>query len=892
MAGNIKGITVEIAGDTTKLGKALASANKEIKNAQSNLKAVDKALKLDPTNVDMLKAKQNALNDVIKETKDKLDMEKEAAESAKKALDAGEISQSQYDALQAEIVQTTKNLEELEKQAKQSASVLGSQMQAAGEKLKEVGNNISQVADKAANVGSELTKKVTAPIVAVGTASTAFAMDFESAMAKLGTIADTNTVPIDELKQSILELSDQSGISAAEIAEATYQAISAGQDTKDAVAFVAQANTLAKAGFTDMTTATDTLTTTLNAYGMSADKVSSISDKLITTQNMGKTTVDELGASMGKVIPTAAMYGVNLDQLSAAYVTTTKNGIGTAEATTYINGMFNELGKSGSKASDILLEQTGKSFKELMDDGYNLSDVLMIVQDAADESGVSLADMFGSQEAAKAAATITQHTNDFNEAVSALSKSTGTASTAFEKLEESDPTMTMEKAKNSVRNAAITIGEQLVPTLLQLANKIKEVAQWFKNLSPETKEFIIKMAMIAAAVGPVIFVLAKLTGLISNIITVVGAVVGFIGSTVIPAITSVGTLITGTIIPAITAVAGPILAVIAVITAIIVVIKNWKAITELAGIVWEALKNAVLNAWDSIKQKWDEAVEFFQGIWDNIQESADFLVQTVAGFFTTCWDNIQIAWEFVIDFFQNIWDSVQAGADLLVQTVTGFFTTAWDNIKLVWDEVTGFFQGVWDGITGIFSSVGSWFSEKFSEGYNNITSLFSGLAGFFSGVWDDITGIFKQIGTTISDAITGSVKSAVNTVLSGAVGIINGFIDAINACIGAINALPMVEISKISRLSAPQLERGGILAKGQVGILEGNGAEAVVPLDQNKKWVRAVAKSFAEELGNQGTLAGAGGTGDIHITVQLGTEDLKKILIKQEQLNNRRSGGR
>ena len=164
MAGNIKGITVEIAGDTTKLGKALAKANTEIKNAQSNLKAVEKALKLDPTNVDMLKAKQNALNDVIKETKDKLDMEKEAAESAKQALDAGEISQSQYDALQAEIVQTTKNLEELEKQAKQSASVLGSQMQAAGDKIQEVGGKIG-------NVGDSMTKNVTAPIAAVGGAS-------------------------------------------------------------------------------------------------------------------------------------------------------------------------------------------------------------------------------------------------------------------------------------------------------------------------------------------------------------------------------------------------------------------------------------------------------------------------------------------------------------------------------------------------------------------------------------------------------------------------------------------------------------------------------------------------------------------------------------------------
>lgn len=892
MAGNIRGITIEIAGDTTKLGKALASANKEIKNAQSNLKSVEKALKLDPTNVEMLKAKQNALNDVIKETKEKLDMEKEAAEQAKQALDTGEISQSQYDALQAEIVQTTKELENLEKQAKQSASVLGTEMKLAGDKMKEVGTDISEMGDKVSNVGSNLTKKVTAPIIAAGTATTAFAMDFESSMAKLGTIADTNAVPIDELKESIMELSDQSGISAAEIAEATYQAISAGQSTEDAVAFVAQANTLAKAGFTDMTTATDTLTTTLNAYGMSADQVSSISDKLITTQNMGKTTVDELGASMGKVIPTAAMYGVNLDQLSAAYVTTTKNGIGTAEATTYINGMFNELGKSGSKASDILIEETGKSFKELMDDGYNLSDVLMIVQEAADESGVSLADMFGSQEAAKAAATITQHTNDFDSAVKELTRSTGTAQSAFEKLEESDPTMSMEKAKNSVKNAAISIGEELIPTCLQLAEKIKEVANWFRNLSPETKEFIIKAAMIAAAVGPVVFILGKLIGAIGGIITAIGGVVSFIGGSLIPAITSVGTLITGTIIPAITAVAAPILAVIAVITAIIVVIKNWKSITELAGIAWDALKKAVLNAWDSIKQKWNEAVEFFQGIWDNISQSADILVQSVVGFFTTAWDSIKLVWDEVVGFFQGIWDNIQASADLLVQTVTGFFTTAWDNIKLVWDEVTGFFQGVWDGITGIFSSVGSWFSEKFSEGYNNITSLFSGLAGFFSGVWDDITGIFKQIGTTISDAITGSVKSAVNTVLSGAVKIINGFIKAINAAISVINAIPGVKISKITELSAPQLERGGILAKGQVGILEGNGAEAVVPLDQNKKWVRAVAKSFAEELGNQGTLAGAGGTGDIHITVKLGTEDLKKILIKQEQLNNRRSGGR
>ena len=435
--GQIKGITIEIDGKTTGLTKALKAANSEIKTTKSQLNSVEKALKLDPKNVDLLKAKQNALNGVIKETKEKLDMEKQAAESAKKELELGNITQGEYDALQAEIVTTTNELSNLEKQARQASSVLGSQMQAAGAHIKEVGNNISElgekvtgVGDKVSALGGKMTATITMPVVAGGTAAVKQATDYSSALAKLSTIADTTQTPLDDLDASIMALSDSTGMGAAEIAEASYQAISAGQSTKDAVGFVEQANVLARAGFTSMTTATDTLTTALNAYGLSADQVSSVSDKLITTQNLGKTTVDELGASMGKVIPTAAMYGVNLDQLSAAYITTTKNGIGTAEATTYINGMLNEIGKSGSTTSNILKEQTGKSFSELMNEGYNLSDVLQIIQNEADSSGMSLADMFGSQEAAKAAATITQHTNDFTGAIKELESSTGTAQKA------------------------------------------------------------------------------------------------------------------------------------------------------------------------------------------------------------------------------------------------------------------------------------------------------------------------------------------------------------------------------------------------------------------------------------------------------------------------------
>lgn len=835
--GQIKGITIEIDGKTTGLTKALKAANSEIKTTKSQLNSVEKALKLDQKNVDLLKAKQNALNEVIKGTKEKLDMEKQAAESAKKELELGNITQGEYDALQAEIVTTTNELSNLEKQARQASSVLGSQMQAAGAHIKEVGNNISGlgekvtgVGDKVSALGGKMTATITMPVVAGGTAAVKEAKDYSSALAKLSTIADTTQTPLSDLDDSIMKLSDDTGISAAALAEASYDAISAGQSTEDAVGFVGKANVLARSGFTSMSTATDTLTTAMNAYGLSADQVSSVSDKLITTQNLGKTTVDELGASMGKVIPTAAMYGVNLDQLSAAYVTTTKNGIGTAEATTYINGMLNELGKSGSTTSNILKEKTGKSFSELMNEGYNLSDVLQIIQNEADSSGMSLADMFGSQEAAKAAATITQHTTDFTSAVKELESSAGTAQKAFDTLEASDPSIQFEKTKTAIQNCAISIGQILMPIVQQITGKIQELVQKFRDLDPATQQQIVKFAAIAAAIGPLIAIIGTLISSVGKIITFGGQIVSLVGS-ITTWMGTASTFITGTMIPAITGVVtaiGPFLliaaAVIAVITAIIVVIKNWDAIVEVA-----------------------------QFIWETFCEKVSQLVTAFKEFFTS-------AFQAIGSFFTGIWNGIVSVA-----------TNAWSSIR------------------NVFSTVGSFFTGIFQQAWNGITSIFNRLGGFFSGVWNSVTGIFKSAGMAIGNAISGAVKTAVNFVLSKAIGIINGFIGAINAVIGVINKIPGVSLSKISKLGVPQLERGGVLAKGQVGLLEGTGAEAVVPLDQNEKWIAAVAREMKAALaGNQTAMA----AGDIVIPVYIGQSKLNDIIVRANQINNYRSGGR
>lgn len=398
--------------------------------------------------------------------------------------------------------------------------------------VENAGQSMQKFGENSESVGKNLTKSVTTPIVGVGAATAKLATDFGSSMAKVSTIADTTQVPIGDLKESILELSDDTGVAASDIAESAYQAISAGQSTGEAVNFVTSSTKLAKGGFTDAATSVDTLTTILNAYGDKAGDVTSVSDKLIMTQNLGKTTVDQLGASMGKIIPTANMYGVSLDNITSAYVTTTKNGIATAESTTYLNSMLNELGKAGTDVSDMLKEKTGKSFQELMESGMSLTDVLGIVQEACTESGKSIGDVFSSQEAAKGAATLVQHADDFNSAMQSMANSAGATNEAFNKIDSSNAE-NFAKALNRLKNAGIQFGEAVVPVVVpvftELVSGVKSAADAFNSLPEPMQDMVVKGLAIAAAVGPVVTVFGKVTAVAGKVTSGFGSIAGKLG---------------------------------------------------------------------------------------------------------------------------------------------------------------------------------------------------------------------------------------------------------------------------------------------------------------------------------------------------------------------------
>ncbi len=492
MVGRIKGITVKIGGDTTGLDKALKGVNTEIRSTQSELKDVERLLKLDPTNTELLKQKQDLLAKSVKDTSDKLKTLKDAEKQAQTQFKEGKISEDQYRALEREIIETEQSLKSLESQAAKSNATLN-----------KIGNTAANVANKTKVISTAAAGALTG----IGAAATAFEDDF----AKVSTLLDKSTVDYENYKKTILEASSSTGIAAGEFSDATYQALSAGVAAKDAVNFTTIAAKLAKGGMTDAASAVDIITTALNAYGMEASNAEHVSDVLVQIQNKGKTTVSELASNMSRAIPTANAYGVSLEQLGAAYSIITSKGVATAESTTYISAMLNELGKSGTKASTELEEATGKSFSQLISEGQSLGDVIKILSDRAKQTGLSLNDMFGSAEAGKAALTLAADgAESFNNAVKGMEESAGTAQEAYEKI-AGTPLEKAKKSLNEAKNSMIEAGQNMLPTIAEITKLISKATSAFSEMSPAAQKVALGAIALTAAISPTAKVIQGLT---------------------------------------------------------------------------------------------------------------------------------------------------------------------------------------------------------------------------------------------------------------------------------------------------------------------------------------------------------------------------------------------
>ena len=390
------------------------------------------------------------------------------------------------------------------------------------------------------------------------------ASDFETAMGKVATIMDKSQVSVEDMGNALLDLSTQTGRSATELAEAAYQAQSASVSTKNTVGFVEQAAKLSRAGFTETATAVDTLTTVLNAYKLSESETAAIADKLVQTQNRGKTTVDQLSQSIGQAIPTAAAYNVNLDNLLSSYVILTKQGINTANATTYLNGMMTELGKDSSKVSKILKSETGKSFTGLMNEGKSLGDVLGILYDSVDGDATAFANLWGNVRAGRGALALAQAgTEGFNAELAGMARSAGTVDDALADLET--PAVKAQKALNALKNTGIVLGQQILadiaPALQRMVEAAQRLYERFRDMPKGTKQAIAKLLAFTAALAPLLKMASVAVGVFGKFASGMGKITASLakfaarGGMAASVAGKLGTLLSGPVMAAIAGVA-------------------------------------------------------------------------------------------------------------------------------------------------------------------------------------------------------------------------------------------------------------------------------------------------------------------------------------------------
>ena len=325
------------------------------------------------------------------------------------------------------------------------------------------------------------------------------AAGFETSMAKVSTLADTTAVPLDSLKAQFLELSSETGVAVGALAEAGYQAFSAGVDTADVVSFVATATKTSAAGFTEASTAVNVLTTAINAYKLEGTEAERVASMLMKTQDEGKTSVGELAQNMGRVIPVATAYKVNLENITTAYAILTKDSANTAISTTNLAAMLDELGKEGSNVAGILEEQTGKSFAELMGSGSNLGDIMAILSESVDGDTAAFKNLWSSSTAGLAAFTLLDAgTERFSETLNKMADSSGTVDKNF-KIMADTTEFAHQRMTNAAENLKIAVGDQLNPALEKLYTTGADAFSWAADFV-EQSPWIVN-AVIGVTVG-------------------------------------------------------------------------------------------------------------------------------------------------------------------------------------------------------------------------------------------------------------------------------------------------------------------------------------------------------------------------------------------------------
>ena len=945
MANRIKGITVEIGGDTTKLQTALQGVNKEIKNTQAQLKDVEKLLKLDPGNTELLAQKHKLLGQAVEETKNKLQTLKTAQEQANEALKNGTISQEQYDALQREIVETEQELKRLEEQANQSATAL-QKISATGEKLQTVGSNIESAGKKML--------PVTGAVTALGTAAVKTAADFDTAMSQVAAVSGATGSDLDALRDKAREMGAKTKFSASEAAEAMNYMAMAGWKTTDMLGGIEGIMNLAAASGEDLATTSDIVTDALTAFGLSADDSGHFADVLAAASSNANTNVSMMGETFKYCAPIAGALGFSVEDTAEAIGLMANAGIKSSQAgtslRTIMNNLTGEVKICGSSIGEVTIATTNA-------DGSmrGLSDILA-------DCRVAFSGLSESEKAAAAETLVGKNAMSgflalMNAGEADINKLSGAIANCDGKSAEMAATMQdnlagqLQILKSQLEELAISFGELLMPAIRTIVGWIQQFVDWLNGMDEGTKKVIMTVALLAAALGPVLIVIGKVISAVGTIMTIVPKIAG-----VINVVKGAFAALNATML------ANPIVLIIAAIAALVAAfiylwnncegfrqfwIDLWENIKAVAVAVWTAISEFFTAAWEAIKLAaetvWNGIRDFFSGLWEGIQLIFTTVVTAISTFLSLAWTAIQTTvtavFTAISTFFSTIWNGILTIVTTIVTAISTFLATAWNTIKTtittVLTAIQTVFTTVWNAIKTVITTIVNGIKNTISTVWNSIKSTVSSVvnaikntvSNVFNSMWNGIkstiSGIYNTIVSGFNSAIS-FITSLPSRAFQWGKDIIMGIVNGIKSCIGAIgDAVSSVanKIKSFLHFSVPDegplteyeswmpdfmagLAKGieksrGLVEKAVSGVasdmvinpqvaamqMAGGGTARGGVSDGAVSSILSGIRDMVERMNPQNA-------GDIVIPVYLGGSQLDEVIITAQQRASLRSGGR
>lgn len=674
----------------------------------------------------------------------------------------------------------------------------------------------------------------------------------------------------------------------------------------------------------DVVKAVDDSQKALSAYGLAAEDADHYLDVLAKTAQDTGVSTDKLNSGIISNATAFQEMGLNLDQAVIFMGQLEKSG---ANSETVLNGMRKALKNSAENGLDL---------------NTALIELQRSIENDADSTGALTAayDLFG-KSGDQIYGAIKNGALSFEELTKASADVTGTVDSTYEQTQDAFDKISLaaQGLKTDMATAFKDVLNEYAPEIDVIVEKVKEsvtdaLDYFIKNILPVIesgiKWTIDNLPIIEALIVGIgaAFAAWKVVGIIT---AVTAALEGMTAAEILLAAKQA-------ILNAVM-LANPIGLVIAAIVGLVaafVVLWNksekfrkfwtdlWEVIKSAASLAWAAISRFFVEAWEKVKEIWGGITEFFSGLWTSIKEIFSTIAtwidenvfqpimeffQPVIDFFTTawniikelaagCWELIKITWQIAKDWFnEHVIQPVKKFFTDLWEVIKTAATLTWDRIKNVWSVVSGwfnekiitpvknFFTGMWNGLkdgaskawTGIknvFAPVADWFKEKFSNAWQKVKDVFSTGGKVFDGIKDGIVSAFKTV---------------VNAIIRGINRVIAIPFNAINNTLDRIRDIEIAGYTPfdglISRFDVPQipeLARGGVLKKGQKGFLEGDGAEAVVPLEKNTDWLDEVAARLYDkmDLPKQFAMAGPQQTATINNFYQ--TNNSPKALSRLE----------